>query len=156
MTDASGSQAAAGPTTVSTSSPASPATATWGKRYTWPDGLAIEVAQPKSCTPSKNAYPPGVKRGVIVSITVINGTKQAFDAGMLGMGSDRQFAGHPADSVGDSGGPCKAGTFVAGTVLPGKTLTYTESYAVDATPGELQLAFQPSFGAEKVFFVGQA
>src|SRR5690348_15074967 len=74
-----------------------PVTATWGKRFTWPDGLAVEVSQPRSCTPSQYAQPTGVKRGAVVTITVINGTQRVFDVGMLSAGADAQFAGKPTE-----------------------------------------------------------
>jgi hypothetical protein len=144
-------------TTVSTTRSTSTAdTPTWGKRYTWPDGLAVEVATPRSCTPSKTAYPQGVKRAVVVTITIVNGTDKPFNAGALSIGSDAQFAGRSAETVADTGGACKSTMLPSGTVLPGKTFTYDEAYAVSPEPGELQLTLQPSIAAEKAVFVGQA
>ncbi|NUT95858.1 MAG: hypothetical protein HOY78_27925 [Saccharothrix sp.] len=129
---------------------------TWGKRYTWKDGLAVEVSAPTDCTPGKYAAPQNVARGAKVTITVVNGTDKAFDAGLLSVGSDAQFDGRKADTIFDSNGPCGGSGFENATVLPGKTYTYEAAYAVGEQPGELQITLQPTFGADKAVFVGQA
>ncbi|MCO1577922.1 DUF4352 domain-containing protein [Crossiella sp. SN42] len=130
-------------------------TPTWGKRYTWPDGLAVEVAKPVACKPGKYASPSTVERAVKVSVTVVNGTREPVQTGLLLGLTDAQFDGREARSVTDFNGPCGTG-LDSGTVLPGKSFTYEVAYAVGAKPGELQLAFQPGFGKDKAVFVGQA
>lgn len=129
---------------------------TWGKRYTWPDGLAIEVSAPVACKPGKYAFPQNVRRAAKFTMVIINGTDKPFDTAMLTIGSDAQFAGKKAEAVFDSGGPCGSGGLDSTTVLPGKTFTYEMAYAVGPEPGEMQLIFQPDFGADKAAFVGQA
>lgn len=127
---------------------------TWGQRYTWADGLAVEVSAPTACTPSQYAAPPNVVRGVKFTITVSNGTDKAFEAGLLSVGDDAQFEGRKADTIFDSNGPCGGG-FDNATVLPGKTYTFETAYSVGEQPGELQITLQPTFGADKAVFVGQ-
>lgn len=127
---------------------------TWGKRYTWPDKLAIEIAAPTPCKPSKYAAPQGIQRAVKVTVTVINGSPKAVDTVLL-TSVDAQFGGKPVESVYDSGGACKTARS-DGTVLPGKTFTYELAYAVEPQQGELQLEIRPDFAADKAVFVGPA
>jgi hypothetical protein len=132
-------------------------TPTWGKRYTWPGGLAVEIAPPKPCKPGEFAVSTtkDIQRAVKVSITVVNGSGKPFDTGVLSFGSDAQFNGRKAEQIYDSSGECGGGPDST-TVLPGKAFTTDVAYAVGPQPGELQLAVQPSFGADKAIFVGQA
>ncbi|CAL9674663.1 hypothetical protein SUDANB95_07747 [Actinosynnema sp. ALI-1.44] len=129
---------------------------TWGQRYTWQDGLAVEVSAPTSCTPGEYSAPPDVARGAKVTVTVINGTDKAFEAGLLSVGGDAQFEGRKADKIHDRNGPCGGGGLDNATVLPGKTYTFETAYAVGEQPGELQITLQPTFGADKAVFVGRA
>lgn len=130
---------------------------TWGERYTWPNGLAIEIAKPVACKPGQYAIPKVPARAVKVTFKITNGTDKPFDPGMLSFGSDVQFAGASAEKVYDSSGSCDAGVGLeTATVLPGKTYSYEVAYAVGAEPGELQIALQPAFGEDKAVFVGPA
>lgn len=130
---------------------------TWGKRYTWPDGLAVEVAAPKQCKPGEYAIstPKDILRAVQLTLTLINGTSKPFDTSVVSFGSDAQFNGQRAEQVYDSGGGCGGGPDPT-TILPGKSFTMTVAFAVGAQPGELQVVLQPNFGADKAIFVGQA
>nr|WP_042195078.1 hypothetical protein [Kibdelosporangium sp. MJ126-NF4]CEL21636.1 hypothetical protein [Kibdelosporangium sp. MJ126-NF4]CTQ92417.1 hypothetical protein [Kibdelosporangium sp. MJ126-NF4] len=144
------------------SAPAAPSAAapaktpTWGEKYTWPSGLAIEVSAPNACKPNEYAVPQNIKRAIKVKVTVTNGTDKQFDVGMLSFGLDAQFAGAKAERVIDISGPCDATGMTGGTVLPGKTLTFEESFAVGADQGELQLSFEPAYGTAKAVYVGKA
>ncbi|ONI85288.1 hypothetical protein ALI144C_13350 [Actinosynnema sp. ALI-1.44] len=129
---------------------------TWGEKYTWPDGLAVQVDAPKVCKPSDYAMPQNMKRAVKVKVTVTNGMDKQFDAGQLSFGLDAQFAGAKAERVIDVSGPCDGTGLAGGTVLPGKTFTFEESFAVGAQQGELQLAFEPTYGKAKAIYVGPA
>ncbi|MBN6035995.1 hypothetical protein [Amycolatopsis sp. 195334CR] len=128
---------------------------TWGKRYTWESGLAVDVTAPAACKPSDSAAPPNIERAVKITVTVTNGTSEPFDATLLSLGGDAQFNGARADQVYDFGGEC-AGGLESATVLPGKTFTYSVAYAVGPQPGEMQISFQPAFGADKAIYVGEA
>ncbi|KJK53253.1 hypothetical protein UK23_00875 [Lentzea aerocolonigenes] len=127
---------------------------TWGERYTWENGLSIEVAAPVACTPGQYAAPANIARAVKFKVTITNGTSTAFETALLTIGNDAQFNGQQAERVFDSNG-CGS-TFDTATVLPGKTYTYDVAYSVGKQPGEMQLVFEPSFKSDKAAFVGQA
>lgn len=128
---------------------------TWGKRYSWANGLSVDVAAPVACTPGQYAAPPNIARAVKFEITITNGTSAAFETALMSVGTDAQFNGQKADMVFDSSGGCDS-TFDSATVLPGKTYTFHVAYAVGAQPGEMQLVFEPTFNSDKAAFVGQA
>ncbi|MEU4447768.1 hypothetical protein AB0K14_12715 [Actinosynnema sp. NPDC050801] len=128
---------------------------TWGQRYTWANGLAVEVSTPAPCTPSRYAAPSNIVRAAKVTVTVTNGTDKPFDAGLLSFGGDAQFDGRKAETVFDSSGECGGGGAENATVLPGKAFTYETAFAVGAQPGELQITLRPDFGSDKAVFVGQ-
>ncbi len=128
---------------------------TWGKRYTWQDGLAVDIGVPEACTPGEYAMPRDVVRAVKFTIVITNGTDKPFETAVLSLGGDAQFAGKKAESVFDSSGGCGGG-FESSTVMPGKTFTYEQAYSVGAEVGEMQLVLQPSFNADKAVFTGQA
>ncbi|WP_330269999.1 hypothetical protein OG205_21975 [Lentzea sp. NBC_00516] len=128
---------------------------TWGKRYSWANGLSVDVAAPVACTPGQYAAPPNIARAVKFEITITNGTSATFETALMSVGTDAQFNGQKADMVFDSSGGCDS-TFDSATVLPGKTYTFHVAYAVGAQPGEMQLVFEPTFNSDKAAFVGQA
>lgn len=129
---------------------------TWGKRYTWANGLSVDVAAPVACTPGQFAAPQNIARAVKFEVTITNGTSAAFETALMSMGSDAQFNGQKAEKVFDSGGGCDGTLFDSATVLPGKTYTFHVAYSVGAQPGEMQLVFEPTFNSDKAAFVGQA
>jgi hypothetical protein len=132
-------------------------TPTWGQRYTWSTGLAVEVSAPVACTPGQYASPRNVVRAVKLRVTIINGTKADYEASAMStIGSEAQFNGTKAEAVYDSGGSCGNGGMSSATILPGKTFSYDAAYAVGQQPGELQLTFQPDFGADKANYLGKA
>ncbi|WP_143532369.1 hypothetical protein [Saccharothrix sp. ALI-22-I] len=145
-----------GGTTAEVTSEAPKDSPTWGQRYTWENGLAVEVSAPAACTPGQHALPSNVARAVKLTVTVLNGTDQPFNAGMLSIGNDVQFDGRRAEAVYDANGPCGHGGVENVTVLPGKSYAYDMAFAVGAQPGELQIALQPDFRSDKAVFVGQA
>ncbi|MFS8100044.1 hypothetical protein LFM09_23225 [Lentzea alba] len=130
-------------------------TPTWGKQYTWANGLAVVVAAPVACTPGQFSAPSNIVRAVKFKVTITNGTSAAFETALLSMGNDAQHNGQKAERIFDSSGECGGG-FEAVTVLPGKTYTFEIAYSVGAQPGEMQLVFEPSFNSDKAAFVGQA
>ncbi|MFD5830687.1 hypothetical protein [Lentzea sp. NPDC060358] len=130
-------------------------TPTWGKRYTWANGLAVDVAAPVACTPGQYSMPSNITRAVKFTVTVTNGTNAAFETALMSIADDAQFNGQKAAKIFDSSGGCDS-TFDSATVLPGKTYTFEVAYAVGAQPGEMQLVFEPTFNSDKAAFVGQA
>lgn len=154
VSDASGAPAAEGEAAAEGDAVAEELT--WGKRYTWDNGLAVEISAPMECTPSEFSMPQDIERAVKFTVTVINGTEEAFDPMMLSVGGDAQFNSAAAEAIYDSNGDCGGGGMESATVMPGKTYTYDAAYSVGAKPGEMQLALQPSLGSEKAVFTGQA
>jgi hypothetical protein len=128
---------------------------TWGKRYTWANGLSVDVAPPVACTPGQYSVPPNITRAVKFKVVITNGTSATFETALLSLGNDAQFNGQKAERIFDTSGGCDS-TFDTTTVLPGKTYTYDVAYSVGAQPGEMQIVFEPSFNADKAAFVGQA
>ncbi|MDX8050309.1 DUF4190 domain-containing protein [Lentzea sp. BCCO 10_0798] len=128
---------------------------TWGKRFTWANGLSVDVAAPTACTPGQYSAPSNIARAVRFEITITNGTSAAFETALMSVGTDAQFNGQKAEMVFDSSGGCDS-TFDSATVLPGKTYTFHVAYSVGAQPGEMQLVFEPTFNSDKAAFVGQA
>lgn len=128
---------------------------TWGERYTWENGLSVDIAAPVACTPGQYSAPPNITRAVKFKVTITNGTSAAFETALLSLGNDAQFNGQKAERIFDSNGGCDS-TLDTATVLPGKTYTYDVAYSVGAQPGEMQLVFEPSFNSDKAAFVGQA
>src|ERR1044072_80115 len=104
-------------------------TATWGKRYTWPDGLAVEVAKPVTCKPGEFSMPQHPARAVKITVLVVNGTKENFDP-MLLTTADAQFDQANAEALYDSGGGCGSSALESATVLPGKSFKVTLAYVV--------------------------
>jgi hypothetical protein len=74
---------------------------------------------------------------------------------VLSVSRDVQFNDAKAELIFDSGGGCGTSD-ASGTVMPGKSFTYSMAYAVGAQPGELQMTFQPNFQGDKAVFVGNA
>ncbi|MCR3751450.1 hypothetical protein [Lentzea californiensis] len=128
---------------------------TWGKRYSWANGLSVDVAAPVACTPGQFSAPQNIARAVKFEITITNGTSAAFETALMSIGTDAQFNGQKAQMVFDSSGGCDS-TFDSATVLPGKAYTFHVAYSVGAQPGEMQLVFEPTFNSDKAAFVGQA
>lgn len=128
---------------------------TWGQRYTWPSGIAIDIAEPKACKPSSSAAPGEIARAVKLHMTVTNGSPQPYDVGFL-TAPTVQFASTKAESITDIDGPCGNGGMEVATVLPGKTYAFDIAYAVGKDPGELQVEFQTDFTGDKAVFVGKA
>ncbi|MGI5501731.1 hypothetical protein [Lentzea sp. CA-135723] len=128
---------------------------TWGKRFTWDNGLAVDVAAPVACQPGQFSIPSDIARAVRFEITITNGTTAAFETALMSIGTDAQFNGQKAEMVIDTSGGCDS-TYDSATVLPGKTYTFHVAYAVGAQPGEMQLVFEPTFNSSKAAFIGQA
>jgi hypothetical protein len=150
---------AAAETTTTSAAPKKKTLPTWGNRYTWPDGIAVELAQPVACKPSAEASTleddnVAGKRGIKVQVTIINGSDDPLDTLFVDV-SGAQFNGRTAPKIYDIGGGCAA-DIDSTTILPGKTFTGAVAFAVDPNPGELQLTVREQLGGDKAVFVGQA
>jgi hypothetical protein len=127
--------------------------ATFGQRYTFESGLAIDVAQPEKYTPSNSAAGNDTGRAVLVTTTVTNGTDQPFDFNPFLLGPNATHSGQPASQVIDSAK--KIGITAGSTILPGKSLTYKTAIAVQSTKGELQLEYKEGFAGSPAIFIGE-
>lgn len=130
-------------------------TPTWGQRYTFPSGVAVELTTPAACKPGQYSSPPNIVRAVKLTVTVVNGSQKPLNTAILSV-MNAQFAGAAAEPVFDSGGKCGDGGMNSADVLPGKTFTFDIAFSVGKNPGELQLSVQPDILADKAVFVGQA
>jgi hypothetical protein len=129
---------------------------TWGGRFAWPGGVSVAVAAPVPCTPAPDAAPARVARAVLFRVTVVNRSREPFDAGQFTVFDDASFDGRSAEPVIDTNGPCGSGGLDAVPVLPGRSCSYDLAYAVGPHPGAMRLLFQPGPDAAKVTFTGRA
>jgi len=143
------------PPAPSTPSTPAPQVGTWGQKFTWENGISVEVAPPVVCKPGPYASPQKPPRAVLVTMKIVNDSSQAFETTGLTFGADVQFAGAKAETLFDSTGACKSSLGQPATVLPGKTYTHSSAYAVPAQPGEMQISLQPEYRAVKAICVGQ-
>jgi hypothetical protein len=127
----------------------------WGERFTWDDGLAVEISAPQRCTPGEAAFPNDVTHAVKVAVTVFNGTSEEFNSGQFAVGNEAQFASMTVSNVNDSGGPCGPGLATSGTVAPGREFAMEWAVVVTDKAGELQLVLQPTINAKKAIYLGQ-
>jgi hypothetical protein len=138
--------------------PAEPAgesgVATFGQRFTFPSGLAIDVAPPQEYTPSRTAAGADTGRTVLVTTTVTNGTDQPFEVNTFVLGPQAQHAGQPARAVVDI--EKQIGLTAPVTVLPGRSFSYRTAFAVQPDKGELQLEYKEGFSGEPAIFTGGA
>lgn len=142
------------------SAAASPShTATWGQRYAWPDGIAVEVAAPVAFHPSEAAAAAAassgtIQRAVEFTITVVNGTHANYAFNTMIMDRSVQFNSADANAITDL--DQQIGTSFESTVLPGQSYTYKLAYAVTPAPGTVQMEFTESVGGDTAIFTGKA
>jgi hypothetical protein len=141
-------------THTTTQPPAPAADAGWGHRYTWADGLAVEVAAPAPFTPGPSAWDTGV-RNVIVTVTLINRTPLGYAYSPFAFGpASPTFDGRPIESITDDrhdvGEPPEA------QIPSGGSLTTRWAYGLSAGPGQLRLRFHEHLGSLPVAIAGPA
>lgn len=127
------------------------ATAAFGQRVTFDDGLAVEVTAPQLYNPSRYAAGHDADRAVNIDVTVVNGSGEPYDAVMTMVNAThggRQVSRIYDSANGGSENP-------AGTVLPGKSTTFTVALSLGEAVGELQLEVSHGFLGEPAIFVGQ-
>jgi hypothetical protein len=124
--------------------------ATWGKTYTWGDGVAITVQAPRPCTSLR-----GGGRMIKITTEIVNNGKEPLTTALLAFG-DAQFEGVAVSSKFEFEGDCKSDNLNSTTVLPGNKFTFTTTYGVGDQPGTLQLVYQKGLLDAKAVFVGQA
>jgi hypothetical protein len=130
---------------------AEPATAAFGQRITFDDGLAVEVTAPQPYRPSRYSAGHDADRAVTFDITVVNGSDEPYDAVTTMVNATH--GGRQVSRIFDSANGGSENP--AGTVLPGKSTTFTVALSLPETAGELQLEVSPGFLGEPAIFTGQ-
>lgn len=141
---------------TATTTPAAAETATWGQKYTWPDGNAVEVSTPTVCKAGQFALPQQIDRAVRMDVTITNGTGKELNVPLFLLNTKATFDSAPAEAVLDTNGPCKNHLSNQGTIQPGKTYKATLAYAVGKQPGNLEVTFSPNPTGGTGVFSGQA
>jgi hypothetical protein len=127
------------------------ATAAFGQRVTFDDGLAIEVTTPQPYKPGRYAAGHDGDRAVTFDVTVVNGSEEPYDAVMTMVNATH--GGRQVSRIFDSANGGSENP--AGTVLPGKSTTFTIALSLGEAVGELQLEVTPGFLGEPAIFTGQ-
>lgn len=130
------------------------ATATIGKTFTYTDGLEVKVSSAVRFTPSDTSAgaQPG-QAGVLVTVSVTNGTGAAFDLTLVQVNFYAGAAGNQGTSVYDSAQDL--GTGLSGSIPPGHTAT--AKYAFAAAPadlGNVVVQVKPDFNHNPASFEG--
>jgi hypothetical protein len=90
---------------------------------------------------------------VLVTTTITNGTDKPFEVNTVLVGPRAQHAGQPAQQIIDI--EKKVGVTAPVTVLPGKSFSYKEAFAVQPDKGELRLKYKEGFTGDPAIFTGQ-
>ncbi len=124
--------------------------ATFGQRFTWPDGLAVTASKPQPFNPSSSAADNTRGRAVLITTTVTNGTTQPYMLNPFIIGPRATQAGQEAPQIFDSAK--NVSVFPATTLLPGKSYTFKTAFSVGQAVGELQLEYsEDTFGSPAIF-----
>jgi hypothetical protein len=130
---------------------AAPAVAAFGQRVTFDDGLAVEVTAPQLYQPSRYAAGHDGDRAVRFDITVVNGSREPYDAVTTMVSATH--GGRQVSRIFDSANGGSENP--TGTVLPGKSTTFTIALSLSEDVGDLQLEVNPGFLGEPAIFTGQ-
>jgi hypothetical protein len=126
----------------------------FGQRFTWPSGIAVEVAQPAAFTPSRSATGATGNRVVLVRTTVHNDGKQPYRVNVFSFGPEATYGGVEATKVVDRARG--TGNLTDIVVAPGGAFTYATALAVGAGPGLLELDYTEALGDDDpAIFVGR-
>ena len=88
---------------------AAPAAAEVGEKFTYDDGLAVEITKTSNVRASQ--YASGADSGdavTVFTVRITNGTEATIDADLVGVEADYGQEGDPAETVYDSDGPADA------------------------------------------------
>jgi hypothetical protein len=127
---------------------------TFGQRFTWPSGIAVEVAQPAAFYPSRSATGATGNRVVLVRTTVRNGGTEPYRLDVFSFGPEATYGGVEATKVVDRAQG--TGNLTDVVVAPGGAFTYATALAVGAGPGLLELDYTEALGDDDpAIFVGR-
>lgn len=122
-------------------------TAAFGEVFEYTDGIAVSVTAPAEFTPGEYAYgTDGEGTPMKFEVTLVNGSSENFDAALLT--EQLSSAGTSGEFIADEG----IDGYATGTVLPGKSLTYTVGYMV-ADPADVQVEVSPGWDYDAAIFV---
>lgn len=124
--------------------------------FTYEDGLKVQVtrlARFKIGPYAAGGKPGGT--GVIVTVTIRNGSKATFDTSSVQITVTSGPNGDAADTVYDSDKGLSGG--FEGSIPPGRVKTAKAGFAVPAAHmGQIQVEIQPSYEHNSSFFEGVA
>jgi hypothetical protein len=127
---------------------------TFGQRFTWPSGIAVEVAQPVPFYPSRSATGTTGNRVVMVRTTVRNGGTEPYRLDVFSLGPEATYGGVEATKVVDRAQG--TGNLKDVVVAPGGSFTYATALAVGAGPALLELDYTEALGDDDpAIFVGR-
>lgn len=140
------------PTTEAVPTSAGPTTATFGQKFTFPDGFAVTIAKPLPYTPSQYAaLPSGAQRAIVLTVTINNATSQPYSFNPFTSGPQVTSDSQSAQQIFDSGKLPQSNSSI---VLPGKSLSYKVAYAAGASGSDLQAEWTRDYGTGVVIFTG--
>jgi hypothetical protein len=125
--------------------------AEFGQRVSFDDGLAVEVTAAQPYNPGRYAAGHDGDRAVTFDITVVNGSDEPYDALMTVVNATHE--GRQVSRIYDSGSGGSENP--TGTVLPGRSTTFTVALSLEEAVGALQLEVTPGFLGEPAIFTGQ-
>jgi hypothetical protein len=123
-------------------------TARLGQAVTFDDGTKVLVATPVMFKPSTYAAGHIRDRAIKVDITVTNGTDKPIDAALITVNG--RHGGQQATQIFDD--QRGLGMQPAGTVLPGKSITFPAAFSIGQNPAEVQIEVRPVIMGEPAIF----
>jgi hypothetical protein len=123
-------------------------TATFGKTYTWEDGIAVTVSAPEPF--KRSEYAAGGEDAaayVAFTITVVNGTSAPFDVSMFT--ASAQSGNTEAESVFDTENKLEGSPSTK--LLAGREAKFRMGFGV-SDPADIVLEIAPSFEHNSVLF----
>ncbi|MEU4802910.1 hypothetical protein [Actinosynnema sp. NPDC023587] len=121
--------------------PPASASAAFGSRREWSDGLSITVSPPRSLEPSDTSFPKSPRTAVFV-LTLVNGTGTTYRTGELTVRA--LVGGEPAPEVLDSVQGLNGLGAAVTEVAPGGDTMLTLAFAVPANEVRMQLVVEPN------------
>jgi hypothetical protein len=121
-----------------------------GQAVTFDDGTKVLVATPVTFKPSTYAAGHTRDRAIKVDITVTNGTDKPIDAVLITVNGTH--GGQQATQIFDT--QRGLGMQPAGTVLPGKSITFPAAFSIGQDPAEVQIEVRPVIMGAPAIFTG--
>jgi hypothetical protein len=105
-------------------------TAKFGQAFTYPDGLAITVSEPRDFVPTE--YAAGVDNpvNIVLDVTITNNSAENFETLAF---AELTSGGRAGSTIIDIGNPALPDGGMGGTgttLLPGQSITWTEAWSV--------------------------